>query len=60
MIHFAPRSQSQSMPTYWREYFCFAYGKIHFGNFGYVMDDFGNAVIPPDMYGLAEAFWTEH
>lgn len=45
---------------YYRHYFCFAYGPAHTGLLGYVMDDFGTAVIPPDMYGLDDAIWMEH
>ena len=45
---------------YYYEYLCFAYGPSHSGLFGYVMDDFGNAVIPPDCYGLEEYIWMEH
>lgn len=45
--------------TYHREYHCFAYAPAFAENYGYIMDDFGTAVIPSDMYGLEDSYWTE-
>lgn len=44
---------------YYYRYLCFAYGPAFTGLYGYVMDDFGTAVIPPDCYGLVDAMLFE-
>jgi len=44
---------------YYYQYLCFAYGPAYSGLCGYIMDNFGDAVTPPDCYGLDDAFWME-
>lgn len=43
-------------PSYHYPYFAFFYAKI--SGF-WLMDDYGNAVMPPDMYGLLTAIDSE-
>lgn len=41
-------------PIYHYWCFCFAYGPAYSGNYGYVMDDFGDAVVPPEIFGCLD------